>query len=1166
MNSKITKQLLGMSRAAFLGVLVNLCLASTLIASESNGQTKSMDEIFVSLHAENESLGKVLKEIGSLTQFHFSYYENDIAGKNVTVEANNKSLADILRNISRQTNLSFKRVDETINVFRPRQQAKVEDNYQPPAVAIQVSGKVISTDEPAGLPGVNIVVKGTIVGTVTDSEGKYVIDVPSPESVLVFSSIGYTTEEIVVGNQTEINVTMIMDITTLMEVVVVDVGYGTQKKTDLTGAVSSISSTDIERAAPITIDQALQGRIAGVQMTTNTGLPGGGVSIQIRGFSSIDNSSEPIYVVDGVIVPTGVGSYTTNPFAALSPSDIESIDVLKDASAAAIYGAQGANGVIIITTKRGKEGKPRVVMNAQFSQQSIPKYIDMVNLREYAQHQNELYTLRGWGITPTFADPSVLSEGTNWQKEIFAPASMQNYDFSISGGSKETTYKFTGNYMDQDGIAAGSGFKRLYVSSNLDSKINSWLKGGLALTVTNTDQIITITDWALINNALRQSPSVPARNLDGTYGGPEDANDALSNPLALAELIDRGSENTGGRGNLYFEVQPLKWLTIRSEVATDINVGQSRRFIPAYKLGNRENSQIENQKTVNYSRFLVNREWATAKYKFNEKHDVSLMLGFEANERTSNNLSGQRFGGSNQLTDLDAGDAATATNSSRSTRTAFMSYFGRLFYSYDERYMLTATWRKDGSSLLAPGYRWDAFPSASVAWRVSKESFFSVPAINELKFRFGYGETGNSNIRQFVYSSNLANVPTIWGTGYLVANVPNAEVGWERTHSYNLGMDIGLLTNRLQLTVDLYKKTTDNLLLGLQGPGTSGAAGGQGSTAPPVANIGGMENQGIELSLNTINIERGNGFQWTSNFVYTLNRNKILNLATATENIYRYYQVGGTNFIVSRTQTGGSLGEFYGYKMIGRINSANDLYDSEGNLKIAIPQSQVVAETNGIWVGDLIWDDYTADGVINEEDQQYLGSPLPKFTYGVGNTFSYKNFDLNVFVNGSYGNKVLNFLAISLENPNELSITSRAANNYARLGLIDPEGPANDIYNVYVVSGDPDLPRMSGTDVNANRRLSSRFIEDGSYLRIQNVSLSYNAPRDLVSRIGLQNLRFTLSARNLYTFTNYSGYDPEVGMLRDQYTNYSQDATRQGIDVGRYPSPRIYSVSLSVGL
>lgn len=1016
------------------------------------------------------------------------------------------------------------------------------------------------------LPGVNVLVKGTTTGTTTDADGIYSLSLPSAgdDVVLAFSFIGYETEEFSVNSRTVIDVMLTPNIEALSEVVVI--GYGTQRKVDVTGAVSSINSTDITQSAAISVDQALQGRIAGVQMTTNTGLPGGGSSIQIRGLNSINSTNEPIYVIDGVIINSGTSSYTYNAISALSPSDIESIDVLKDASAAAIYGAQGANGVIIITTKRGKEGKPRVMLEAQTSYQEIPKYLAMTNLREYAQHQNELYTLRGWGISPEFADPSVLSDGTNWQKEIFTPARMQNYNFSISGGSSETTYKFAGNYLDQDGIAAGSGFKRLYLSTAVDSKINSWLKGGLSLTVSNTDQIITITDWALINSALRQSPSVPARNLDGTYGGPEDANDALSNPLALANLIDRGTEKTGARGNLYFEVLPVKWLTVRSELAADINVDQARTFIPTYELGNRKNSQLENTKTMNYSRFLVWRNWATAKYKFGGKHDASFMLGYEINENTGNDLMGKRLGGSNQLTDLNAGDALTAENSGSTNRRAFTSYFGRLFYSYDDRYILTATLRRDGSSNFAKGYQWGAFPSASAAWRISSESFFEgTPYVNDLKIRVGYGETGNSNIRAFSHTALLSNVPTIWGTGHLVANVPNTEVTWETTKSINLGLDLALFENRVQLVADVYKKRTDDLLLALTLPGITGAGGGVGSAQPPWDNIGSMENKGIELSLRTVNM-RQNGFQWTSNLIYTLNRNKVVKLNTQSAYIDRRYQVNGADHIVTRTEAGQSIGQFYGYKMIGRINSAADLYDSEGNVKIPIPEGQVVSEGNGIWVGDFIWEDFNDDGVINEKDRQYLGSPLPKFTYGIGNTFSYKNFELNIFLTGSYGNKVMNFLGISIDNPNNTGVTRRAATQYAKLALIDPAGPANDIYNVYVASGDSDLPRLSVNDINANgSRLSSRFIEDGSYLRVQNVSLAYTAPKAITSKIGLQSVRLVVSARNLYTFTGYSGYDPEVGMVRHQYSNYSQDALLNGIDVGRYPSPRMYSFSLSVG-
>lgn len=1027
-----------------------------------------------------------------------------------------------------------------------------------------ITGQV--TDENGlGLPGVSVVQQETNRGTATGPEGHYQLEVPSG-SILVFSMIGYLTREIPVNGQTRIDVRLESEVSSLDEVVVV--GYGTQRKVDLTGAVSSIGAEDIARSGAITVDQALQGRIAGVQMTQNTGLPGGGTSIQIRGINSINSHSEPLIIIDGVYINAGTNSYTDNALAGINPADIESIDVLKDASALAIYGAQAANGVIIITTKKGKEGAPRVTFDAQYNQQLIPRYLEMSNLREYAQHQNELYTLFGWGVNSYFADPSKLSGGTNWQKEIFRPAAMQNYNLAVSGGSKTSTYKISGSYLDQGGIATGSGFKRLTLSTNLDTRIKSWVKMGGSLNVSNTDQVITITDWNLINSALRQSPSVPARNLDGTYGGPEDPNDALSNPLALAELLDRGNEKTRGWGNVFLEINPVKSLQFRSEVSANMTQEKARTFIPAYELGARRNGDIDNTRSQRQARFWAFRNIATFKTTFTGNHTVNFMLGQEMTENTGDYIMARRLGGSNQLPDVNAGDELYAYNAQYTTRSSFLSFFGRAFYSFNEKYLLTANLRYDGSSNFAEGHQWGLFPSASAAWRISEEPFLKgVDAVYNMKLRLGYGKVGNSSIAAFSHAAVLSNVPTIWGTGHLAGNVPNPEVTWESTSSYNIGLDLGLFDNRFELVTEVYSKRTDDLLLSTVLPGYTGAGNWPGASASPWANIGSLENRGVEFTLNTVNIDKPD-FKWRSNLVYTQNKNEVLKLNTENARIDRTYGLSGTDYIVTRTEEGRSVGEFYGYKAIGRINSAEDVYDQAGNVKIALPENQVIDEDLGIWVGDLIWEDYNGDGVINEEDRQYLGSPLPEFTFGFGNTFSYKNFDLHIFFNGSYGNKIMNFLGLSIDNPNAGggNITRRAAVDYARLDLIDPDGSPDDIYNVYVSSGHPGMPRMSKNNVNANNRLSSRFIEDGSYLRLQNVSLSYSAPQSLVSRFGLTTLKLNASARNLYTFTGYSGYDPEVGMIRHQYSNYGQDALLNGIDVGRYPSPRIYTLSLTVGL
>lgn len=1022
------------------------------------------------------------------------------------------------------------------------------------------------------MPGVNVVLKGTLSGTVTDANGMYSIILPSgvEDLVLVFSFIGYHSQEIRLNGQTTLDIGLQPSVEALGEVVVV--GYGTQKKTELTGAVSSISAQEIMQSGAISVDQALQGRIAGLQMTQNTGIPGGGTSIQIRGLGSVNSSNEPIYIIDGVIIDAQTGVYTQNAISSLNPNDVESIDVLKDASATAIYGARGANGVIIITTKRGKEGKPRVTFDAKYSRQYLPKYLDMANLPQYAQHANELYTVNGWNLDPQFANPSALSEGVNWQKEIFRPAAMGSYNLSFSGGSNNTTYKVSAGYLDQDGIAAGSGFKRLTVNTAIDSHVNSWIDAGGVFYLSKTDQEVTISDWNLINSAVKTAPYVPVRNLDGSFGGPSEDDllnrDSFSNPLALAELIDKGNTNTGVRGNLYLAVKPLKGLEIKTEFSANADVRRTHTFVPEYELGYDFNATVENTKQINYSQFWAWRNIATYKKSFAEKHSVTLMAAQEMTESSGEYLMGYRQGGDNELQDLSSGDANYDENGGTSYRTAYLSYFGRLIYSYNDRYILTSTIRRDGSSNFADGYRWGVFPSFALAWRVSEEQFLQgFDPISNLKVRVGYGEVGNSNISAFAYSANLSSVSTIWGTGYLVGNMPNESLTWETTNSYNVGVDLGFLNNRIELTGDVYLKTTDDLLLKSVLPRYTGSGDGQGQAEAGWGNVGSIENKGIELSLNTMIVNK-NDFRWRSNVVFTLNKNKLLRMNTESAEIIREYDISGKTYQLTKTRVGESIGQFFGYKLIGRINSAEDLYDSEGNVKIAIPENQPIDRETGIWVGDFIWEDYNQDGVINEEDRQNLGSPLPKFTYGFGNTFSYKNFDLNLYFVGSYGNKVLNLLRLEIDNPNSRSnITEKAATNYARLELLDSGGDDDDIYNYYVASGADDMPRMSKNDANGNSSyLSDRFLENGSYLRLQNVSLSYSAPQSLLSKLKVSNLKIILSAQNVFTITNYSGYDPEVGMMKTQYTNYGQDPFLNGIDVGRYPTPRIYSINLTLGL
>ena len=1025
---------------------------------------------------------------------------------------------------------------------------------------------VVTDSEGEPVIGASVMVKGTSKGTITDLDGKYSVAVKSGQT-LEFSFVGMKKVSVKVAGKSVINVMMEDDAIALNEVVAI--GYGTMKRSDLTGSVVSVSADAIEQMNPTSIDQVLQGRAAGVQMTQNSGMPGGGSSIQIRGLNSINGTNEPIYVIDGVTISGDTGTQTDNALSSINPSDIESMEILKDASATAIYGAQGANGVIIITTKSGKEGKAKINVEAQYGIQYLPRELEVANLREFAYHSNDIYDALGYGKSSLFADPSTLGKGTNWQRAIFRPASMQNYNFNMSGGSKGTTYKLSANYLTQDGIASGSDFDRITLTAGLDSQVRKWLKIGGRATLSRTTQTVTIADWNLINSAVRQKPNIPVTNLDGSYAAPEEQDNDLSNPLAVSRLADKNNRKLSVRANVYATLTPVKWFDFKTEFSTNVNSDETHSFVPTYWFNAwSQNSEASREETIQNTYYWAWRNQMNFKYKPTKRQSINLMLGHEMTERESNRLYGKRLNGNDRLPDLSAGDALTAENSGYTGRSAFLSFFGRLNYSLRDRYLLTATLRYDGSSNFGDGHRWGCFPSVSAAWRINKEKFLKdADWISNLKLRAGYGHVGNSNVSQFAYTSVLKNIPTIWGNGNMLSRIPNEDITWETTKSFNVGLDLALFNNRVEFIADWYYKKTDDLLLILSLPGTTGTNGTMNvTTQAPWDNVGSLENKGIELTLNTVNISKRN-FQWRSNLIFTLNRNKVLSLNTANAFVDKTYQTGGKDRIVTRTQVGSPIGQFYGYNCIGRINSAYDLYDENGKVKIALPEGLTVNKTTGVWVGDLIFEDLNHDGVINEKDQTVIGNPLPKFTGGFGNTFSYKGFDLNLYFTFSYGNDIMNWLNMNIDNPNErmYNITKRAAVDYAKVALIDPNGSADNIYNNYVVSGAERMYRILPADPNQNNRISTRIIEDGSYRRLQNVSLSYTFPKRWVARIGLNMIKVYANATNLFTLTKYSGYDPEVGMARDQYSNYSQSALLNGFDTGRYPSPRTYTFGINVG-
>lgn len=1007
------------------------------------------------------------------------------------------------------------------------------------------------------LLGVNVMEQGTSNGTITDLDGKFEIRVAA-NATLTFTYVGYKPLNVAVNNRQNIAVVLEPDTKLLDEVVVV--GYGQMRRSDVTGSVVSVSSEAIQKTVSTSIDQVLQGRAAGVQVQQNSGMPGGSSSIRIRGINSLNASNEPIFVIDGVVIDGSTGSSSENALASINPSDIVSMDILKDASATAIYGSRAANGVILITTKRGQKGDAKISYNGYTGWQEMPKKLRLLNLQEYAYHKNARTLAAIVQGDDNFVRPDLLGVGTDWQDELFTQAPMTSHNLSMTGGNELTNFAIGAGYLSQDGIAIGSGFERLSLRSNVDAQLRKWLKTGVNFNFSNSTQKVTVADESLIKIALKQTPNVAVRNADGGYDGPDTREYVQNNPVGLAMIKENYNEKTGIRANTYLEATVIEGLTYKTELSFDYGINNTYKFNPSYSFGAIESSVVESERAKSYSKFWSWRNIVNYNRTFDELHSINFMAGQEMQKSQWEYLMGFRNGFiTNVAHDLNAGDANSAKNSGSSGGGALMSYFGRMFYSFDDKYLLTATLRRDGSSNFAPGNRWGWFPSAALAWKISNESFLhNHDVIDNLKLRLGWGRVGNQNIESYAYTSTMATVASIWGTALLSGNTANPDLKWETTSSSNIGVDFNLFRNRIEFIADFYYKKTDNLLLRLPLPAYVGTAG-QGSTSPPWANIGSLENKGVELTLNTVNIDK-KGFSWRSNFVFSLNRNKVLSLDTESSILDREIQEGSERTIVTRTAVGQPIGQYYGYKVIGRFEKATDFYykDANGNVQpIALPQGMSIGET-GVWIGDYIFEDRNNDGVIDEEDRTYIGNPEPKFTYGIGNTFAYKNFDLTVSLTGSYGNRIINYQRRWLENPRENTNVLKAATEYAVLDRIDPAGP-NDYRNIHIVGGNPYMPRMAASSAasTSNFRYSDKFVEDGSFLRIQNISFGYTLPRRLTSKAGIETLKFYTNLQNVFTFTKYSGYDPEVG-------SNNQDALMTGIDNARYPSPRIYTFGLNL--
>jgi TonB-linked outer membrane protein, SusC/RagA family len=1032
-----------------------------------------------------------------------------------------------------------------------------------------------SISDEAGQPlsGATIAAKGQPnINTVSRQDGSFELRVPESVKTLVISHVGMRVRNVDIVGRSQVIVTLEMSENNMDEVVVV--GYGTSKRGDLTSSQTTVTAKQIEKTINTTLEQALQGRAAGVYITQNSGQPGGGISVNIRGISSLSRT-QPLYVIDGVQMQAGEdvsfgNQSTSNPLASLNPSDIEDVQILQGPSATAIYGSRATNGVILITTKRGKAGGVRINYGYNYNLQTPPDRLEVMNLRQYAQFVKEYHQLAG-GITPEeFLDPTLLGEGTDWQKELFNNAAMNKHQLSFSGGNNNTTYYASGELLDQEGVALGSGFKRYGLRLNMDNKPREWATLGLNLNATQTDEVLTTTNYGnaespLIANALRLTPQIPVTNFDGSWGGSDPVNGANQyapvNPIALANLVTNTNRRRQVQGGLNFSVRPLAGLTLRTSVYGSFGDGLTTYYNPTYRISQWHYNLNATLTNGTYQSWYWNWLQQVEYQRKIGKHSFTLMASHEAQESSYKAIVVGRGGFlTNDVFDVDAGDPNTATNSGGTYPWGIESYLGRLTYNYDNRYLLTATYRRDGSPFFGENNRWGSFPSLSVAWRTSQEKWWNPEVVNELKFRFEIGLTGNPGTDAGIYS-RMATGATPWGTGFLPQELKNADLQWEETNTKNYGINIGLLNNRFTIEADYYDRDISNLILRASVPFYMGAGGVPGSVTPPWVNFGTMNTKGWNITIASTIMNTGD-FRWETNLNLSHFKTKVIRLTADRKFLAR------TSWWMNNWTQWAHVGMepwlFRGYIAEGLFQSVEDAENSPRPVdNNGAPRP--VDPNNGIWVGDVKYKDVDGNGIIDVNDETFIGNPWPDLTGGLTNTFSYKGFDLSVLFTASWGNDIYNYIRAVNLNPNNVNLSRNflvEASDYARV-VDDGTG------KVIIQNAGTNVARIANNQIASDNNYgknSSRFVEDGSYIRLKNISLSYAVPQRWLQRTKvIRDMRITVGAQNVITWTRYTGYDPEVGAyVGTGASGGGQGNQAIGIDFGRYPLTRMYSASISV--
>ncbi|WP_344930890.1 TonB-dependent receptor [Aquimarina addita] len=991
-----------------------------------------------------------------------------------------------------------------------------------------VSGTVVSADNSQPIPGVSVLVVGTSTGAATDFDGKYTINVSSGD-VLQFSYIGFATQTVNITNQTTIDISLALD-NALEEIVVV--GYGSRRKSDITGSVSSVKSEELNAFPVLDAAQALQGRAAGVVVQSNNGgEPGAPINIKIRGNTSINASSSPLIVVDGFV---GASFPQAN--------DIESMEILKDASATAIYGSRGSNGVVLVTTKKGKSGKLSVEFNTTYAVQNTSNRIDLLNADEFAAYQNDVRT----NVAITNNEVAIpYSQGpanTDWQDLIYKSGSTVNHQLSFSGGSDKINFYASANYFKQNGIIINSDFERLTFLSNVDAQVSDKLKLGLNLfgsrgtkngATTQSDGSVSGGADDVITLAMRYAPDQPIFENDLSYNFGNTVGDPVDNPFAVAtERIDE-TKTDNFRANFYANYDIFKNLAFKTTLGFSTENENRGIYLPSVL--QQTAGGIAGRAIVEYDKetSVLSENYLTYKNKIG-KGDLTLLAGISYQNTVSENFYSEATGFlSDAFSFYALGSATTILQPDSSIQEVVIkSQFGRVNYDYDDRYLLTATVRRDGASNFAENEKYAIFPSAALGWRISNEKFLiDSETLSNLKLRASYGLTGNPSIGAY---ESLARFEPLYASnnGETVSAITpeqpqNPNLKWETSYQTNIGLDLGFLSNKISLSVDYYNIDTKDLILT-----DNSITEYLGYTGDDIlANVGEINNEGLEISINTRNITTDN-FSWTTDFNLAFNKNKVVSLVNDAD---LFFDATPSYFSHDRSyvlREGEEVGLFWGYEYVG-VYQGGDLPQGTATLAGAVAGDPLFK--------DIADEDGNFDSTVTEADRTTIGNPNPDYTFGFSNNFSYKNWDLSIFFQGSQGGEIFNLTNVQLFN-----------------------GDANTTSDYYNSAWTPtntntDTPRVGN---NSNREISSRFVEDGSYIRLKNVAIGYNLPSQLTERIGIENIRFSLSAQNLLTFTDYSGLDPEVNYFGSGGDNNTSQNTAQGFDFGNYPTVR--SVNFSV--